>query len=46
MIKFNSILTFIINLFTIYINPGITDYLISVSLGGLGEDACICAQVN
>ncbi len=39
MIKFNSILKFIIHLFTIYNNPMFTVYLISVSLGGLGEDA-------
>jgi len=30
MIKFNSILKFIINLSTIYINPMFTDYLIKV----------------
>ena len=39
MIKFNSILKFIIHLSTIYINPMFTVYLISVGLGGLGEDA-------
>jgi len=36
---FNSILKFIIHLSTIYINPVITVYLISVGLGVLGEDA-------
>jgi len=45
MIKFNSILNFIINLCAIYINPVITVYLINVGWGGLGEDAHICARI-
>jgi len=39
MVKFNSILKFIIHLCTIYTNPVITVYLINVGLCGLGEDA-------
>ncbi len=43
MIKFNSILKFIIHLSTVYINPMFTVYSIKVVWGG---DACICACVN
>jgi hypothetical protein len=45
MIKFNSILKFIIHSCTIYINPVITVYLINVGLGGLSEDARVCTCV-
>jgi len=39
------LLKFIHHLSTIYINLVITVYLINVGLGGLGEDACVCAHV-
>jgi hypothetical protein len=37
---------FIIHLCAIYIDSGITVYLISVDLGGLDEDTRVCARVN
>jgi len=46
MIKFNSILTFIIHLSTIYINPMFTVYLINEGWGCFGEDTCVWACIN
>ncbi len=43
MIKFNSILKFIIHLSTIYINPMFTVYLFKVVWGG---DAHVWARFN
>jgi hypothetical protein len=42
MIKFNSILKFIIKSAAIYINPMFTHYLIKVAWGG---NARVCARV-
>ncbi len=46
MIKFNSILTFIIHLSTIYINPMFTVNFIKVVWEFWQGDAHVCARVN